>query len=95
MHEALGEHARADARFVEQRDHALFEDSRPDATEHVLAGVALADYVVDARALQELSEQEAGRPRADDGDLGAGVHATATRRCSVSGSRSSISLGPR
>ena len=40
VHEALGVHARADARFVEQRDRALFEDARADAPEHVLAACA-------------------------------------------------------
>ena len=58
MHEALGMHARADAGFVEHRDHALLEHARADATEHVLAGVPLEDHVVDSRALQQLSQQE-------------------------------------
>ena len=67
--ETLGVQARAHARFVEHRDRALLEDAGADPAEHVLGRALLEDDVVDAGALQQLSEQQAGGARADDGDL--------------------------
>ena len=64
-------HAGADAGFVEQVDRDLFDDAGADAAEHVLAGLPLQDDVVDAVLVQQLAEQQARRPGADDGDLGA------------------------
>ena len=71
VHQPLGVQARADAGFVEHRDRALLQDAGADAAEHVLGRALLEDDVVDAGALQQLTEQQPGGARADDGDLGA------------------------
>src|SRR3546814_18013188 len=71
MGEALGMHAGADAGLVEQVGSALLDHAGADAAEHIVAGLALKDDVVDAVAGQQLAEQQAGRAGAADGDLGA------------------------
>ena len=71
VHQAFAVHARADAGLVEQIHRALLDDAGADAAEHIVAGLPLQDDVVDAGAVQQLPEQQAGRAGADDGDLGA------------------------
>ena len=71
VHQPLGVQARAHAGFVEHRDGALFENAGANAAEHVLGRALLENDVVDAGALQQLPEQQAGGAGADDGDLGA------------------------
>ena len=61
----------ADAGLVEQVDRALLEHAGADAAAHVVARCALEDHAVDAVAVQQLPEQQAGRAGADDHDLGA------------------------
>ena len=55
----------------EQVDGALLEHAGADAAKHMLAAGALQDDVVHADAGQQLPEQQSGRSRADDDDLGA------------------------
>src|SRR5690606_40339690 len=58
----------------EPREHlgaALLEHAGPDAPENVGAAAALEHDVLDAGAVQEVGEQGARRPSADDRDLGA------------------------
>ncbi len=68
--QSLASHARADAHLLKQVGGDLLEDSGADAAPHVFGGLALDDDVVDAGLVEQLSEQQARRPRADDGDLG-------------------------
>ena len=69
MRQPLFMQPRAGFRLVEQVDRALLEHAGADAGEHVLAARPLEDDIVDADAGQQLAEQQAGRPRADDDDL--------------------------
>ena len=55
--------------LVEHRDGALFEYAGANATEHVIGSALLDNDVVDAGAVQQLPEQQAGRARPDDRDL--------------------------
>ena len=59
-------HVTRRADFVEQPHRPLFEQTGADATEHIVRGLALEDDVVDAVAVQLLSEQQSRRPRAND-----------------------------
>lgn len=69
MHEAFAVHSAAYARFVHDVDASLLENAGTDATEHVLAGHALKDDCIDTGLVQQLTEQQPRRTRADDGDL--------------------------
>jgi hypothetical protein len=62
-------HAGADPGFVEQVDRDLLENAGADAAEDVVAGLGFEDYGIDAGAMQQLAEDEAGRSGTDDGDL--------------------------
>ena len=64
MMQALG-----DAQLFEQADRALFQHAGADPRQHVVAVLALENDVVDAVAMQQLAEQQAGRAGADDRDL--------------------------
>ncbi|MNF99388.1 hypothetical protein D3C84_822810 [compost metagenome] len=68
--QAFGIHAFVDAGFAQQVNGALLEDTGTNAAEDVVRRLAFDDDVVDAGAMQQLTEQEAGRAGADDGDLG-------------------------
>ena len=57
------------ARLAQDRDGALLDDAGAHAPEHVVAAAPLEDDAVDAGALEQLREQQARRPRADDADL--------------------------
>jgi len=59
----------AHAGAVEHLDRALLEHAGADAAEDVLATAVFDDDGVDAGEVEQLPEQKAGRPRADDGDL--------------------------
>ena len=45
-------------------------DAGTDAAEHVLTGLALKNDSLDASLVQQLAEQQTGRSRADDRNLG-------------------------
>ena len=66
MHQAFAMRARAGADLIEQRHRALFEQAGADAAEHIVGRLAFQDDVVDAVAVQQLSEQQSRRPGADD-----------------------------
>src|SRR5262245_22595325 len=68
--EALAAEAFADTEFVHELDGVVFEEAGADALFDVGAGVELEDDGLDAEALQEEREEEAGGSGADDGDLG-------------------------
>ncbi len=69
VHQALGLAARADAGALEELDGAAFEHARANAREHVLLRTALENDGVDARAMQQLAEEQPGRSGSDDRDL--------------------------
>src|SRR5208282_5273498 len=71
VHEPVPVHAGADAGLVEQIQGDLFDDAGPDAAEDVFGGLPFQDDVIDAVLVQELAEQQARRPGADDDDFGA------------------------
>ena len=60
-----------DAGAAQQIHHPLLEDTGPDAGQHVLGAAVFDDDRVDARAMEELPEQEAGRAGPHDGNLDA------------------------
>ena len=59
----------AHAGTAQQVHHALLEHAGPDAAQHVVGAPVLDDERVNARSMQQLTEQEAGRAGPDDGDL--------------------------
>ncbi|CKY54977.1 Uncharacterised protein [Mycobacterium tuberculosis] len=58
-----------DADLVQKADGALFEHARADPRQDVVAVLALENDVVDAVAVQQLSEQQTRRASADDRNL--------------------------
>src|SRR5689334_15748231 len=62
-------HARAYAGLVEQVGRRLLEHAGSDAAQYVLAAASFQDDVVNAGAMQQLTEQQSRRPGADDRDL--------------------------
>ena len=56
-------------RRTHQPDRAFFEHASADTGEHVLLAGSLQNQGVDADTMQELTQQQARRPRADDDDL--------------------------
>jgi hypothetical protein len=73
VNEPVGMHACADAGFVEKIHRDLFDDASANAAEHVFAGLAFENDVVDATLVKKLTEQESRRAGSDDRDLGAGL----------------------
>jgi hypothetical protein len=69
MHQTLAAQALAGADLVEQADGAFFQQAGADAAQHIFARVALKNDVVDTVTVQQLSEQEARRTRAYDGNF--------------------------
>jgi hypothetical protein len=67
--EALAGEAIANFELLEQLDGVVFEQSGSDALLDVLAGVGLEDDRLDALALQQQREGQAGWTSADDADL--------------------------
>ena len=63
-------HASADARLVQHVHRGLLQNARADAAQDVAAALALDDHIGDAGLVQQLTEQQPGGARADDGDLG-------------------------
>ena len=66
MDQPLAVGAGSDADLIEQRHRALFEQAGADAAEHVVGRLAFQDDVVDSVAVQQLSQQQARWPGADD-----------------------------
>ena len=66
---ALRGRAAPHARFAQDRDSALLDDARAHSSEHVVAAAPFEHDAVDARTLEQLREQQARWPRADDADL--------------------------
>ena len=63
------EHGIAQIREAEQVDRTLLEYACPHTRQHMLAAGAFQDHIVHADAGEQLAKQQAGRARADDGDL--------------------------
>ena len=73
VRQALRVQPRGHAGFAQQVHRHLLQHAGADAAEHVLGAALLEHDVVDAGAVQQRTEQQAGRAGADDGDLGAHV----------------------
>ena len=71
VHEALTLQALARAGLDEEVDDRLLEDAGADSCLDVLAAPVFQDDRIDALEVQEVSEREPGRARADDPYLGA------------------------
>ena len=66
---ALAVHPLAALRLAHQPGKAVLEHAGADAGQHVIAAVFLQHDGVDALQVQELGQQQPGRPAADDADL--------------------------
>ena len=70
----------ADTGAVEEIDRSLLDYAGADAAQYVFAASPFDDDVGDAPIVQELPEQQAGRARADNRELGAHFHTPLERR---------------
>ena len=69
-------HARPTAGLLEKCDSALLQDPGTDAAEHVLLRPLLENNRVDARPVEQLTQEQSGRAGADDCNLRSyGFHA--------------------
>src|ERR1700722_17954564 len=71
MRQALATHPGAELDLIEEIDGALFEDAGANPGLDIGAALALQNDGLDADSVEQMSEQEARRAGADDGDLGA------------------------
>jgi hypothetical protein len=69
MNEALCAHPRADARFFKKVRNPPLNDAGAHALLHVLEASSFEDNRLNATLVEEVSEEESGRPRTDDDDL--------------------------
>ena len=58
MHQPFGVHALADTGLAQQVNHALLQHSGANPSEHVLAGLALDDDVINPGVVQQLAKQQ-------------------------------------
>ena len=78
VRKTLAHHPRPDTSLVQQIDRAPLEQSGPDARLDILTRLPLKDDGFDAARVQQLGQQQPGRARADDGDLGFGHGSSAS-----------------
>ena len=69
VRQPLGVEPGGAAGAVQQVDGALLEHAGADPAEDVVAADAVEDHRLDPGVVQQLAEQQAGRPRADDRHL--------------------------
>ncbi len=69
VHQPLAQQPVPDADLHEQVHRPLLEHAGPNAALDVLPAPGLEDHRVDAEPVQQVGEDEAGRPGADDPDL--------------------------
>ena len=69
MDQSLGIHALAHAGFAHDVRKTLLEHAGSDPAEYVLSRLLLEDDVVDARLVQQLTQEQPGRAGTDDRDL--------------------------
>ena len=69
MDQAFKMQPSGDADRLQKADRALLEHAGANARQHVGAILALENDRIDAVGVQQLPEQQPGRPGADDGDL--------------------------
>jgi len=60
----------ANARCVHEIDRALLQDTRANPFDHVFFTPILDNDRVDSREVKEMAEHQAGRPCANNSDLG-------------------------
>ena len=70
MDQALAQHPLAHTGVGKRVDGALFQHARPDPVLDVVAAAGLDHHGLDAAQVQQVGQQQPGRPRADDRDLG-------------------------
>ena len=69
--QALGVEPVGHPGLAQQLDGRLLQHAGPDPPLHVVAAAGLEHHGVDAGPVQQMAEQETGRPGSDDADLGA------------------------
>ncbi len=69
VHVPLGVEPLGKSVLAQHIDGRRLEHACADAGEHVVAALPLEDDALDAVPVQDLGEEQAGRPRADDADL--------------------------
>ncbi len=74
MDQALAPQPFAEAGLDQEIDAALLQHAGTDAALDMLAAALLEDDGVDPLALQQVAQQQAGRPGAEYADLGALLH---------------------
>jgi hypothetical protein len=73
MDEAFVAHAHTGTGLLDQGDGALLENARPNPAEHVILGLLLKDDRINSGLVQQLTQQQTGRARPYDDDLGSHV----------------------
>ena len=74
VYQSLAPHAIAHAALVEEVNRALLQHPGAHAVLAVLAAAELQHDRLDAGEMQQMREQQPGRSRADDADLGFNAH---------------------
>ena len=69
VHQAFAVHTFGHTGLAQQVDRALLQHTGADAAQHVLGGLALDDHRVDTGVMQQLTQQQARRARANDCNL--------------------------
>ena len=92
VHEPLALEPLAQPGGLEQVDRALLEHAGAHALLDVVAAARLEHDRLDAVAGEQVAEEQAGRPAADDADLGA-HHAAAATACATLRSRTALTPG--
>src|SRR5690606_2378589 len=69
MRQAFTVHALAGTRLVEKLGHAFFEHAGAYAAKHIVLAYSFNDDGIDTGVGKKLTQQETGRPRADDRHL--------------------------
>jgi hypothetical protein len=67
----LPHHPRTGARRIQNVNALMFQHSRAHTIFHVVPAFAFQHHAIDAPLVQKLSQQQAGRPRANDRNLSA------------------------
>src|ERR1700677_2884356 len=78
VNQTFARHPFAEARRVQQIDAARSQHPGPDAALAVRARTRLHDHRLDAGAIEQMREHEAGRPGSDDSNLSVHLRCYAT-----------------
>ena len=85
VHEPFSVDSCAEADRSQEVDHSLLEDAGAHARDHILLRPILEDDRLDAFAVEQVREQQAGRPRSDDSHLRTLRHplSSSSTRCAI------------